>query len=252
MNILDPETKSKINVWSVVRFVVLIVAIAASVILFRATNLEQYLTQESISQTIENIRVFESGFGIFGPVIFWLMGSLAIVINVPTVLIIWLAVMTYGPVGGAFAGALCLNTASIAIFRISVLLGRDFIFRVFGNRLKKLEERFEHGGFMTVLYLRLFFFMMPPLNWFLGLMNLKFRDFFFGTMLGTLHNVIINAWIAGVGIKIIREGGSLLFWKSPELALPLAIGLIILIIIRFMDKRRQRRTIDARQTISST
>ena len=224
-----------------IRFFVLAIIIAGTVVLFRTTNIEQHFTKESISHTIENIRSFESRFGFFGPFMFWLLGSLAIVINVPTALVIWFAVMSYGPVGGAVEGVFCLNTASLAIYFISRFLGRDFVYRVFGKRLSKLEERFEEGGLRTVFYLRLIFFMVPPLNWFLGLMNLKLRDFFFGTMLGTLHHVVLNAWIAGVGIKIIQEGRSLLFWKSPELAPPLVVGLVIFMTIRIFDKRNQKR-----------
>lgn len=235
------NTDSGISRSSLIRFGVLIVIIAGTVVLFRKTDIEQYFTQESINHTIVSIRSFESQFGVFGPVMFWLAGSLAIVLNVPTVLIIWFSVMTYGPVGGALEGLLCLNTASLSIYYISRLLGRDFVYRVFGKRIVKLEDRFEQGGFMTVVYLRIFFFMVPPLNWFLGLMNLKLHDFFFGTMAGTLHHVILNAWIAGVGIKIIREGRSLLFWKSPELAPPLIVGLVIFITIRIIDKSVQKR-----------
>jgi len=241
----DLNNTSRINRSSVIRFVVLIFIIAGTVALFRATDVGQYFTKDSISNTIDGIRSFESRFGIFGPIMFWLLGSLAIVVNVPTLLVIWFAVMTYGPVVGAVEGVLCLNTASLLIYFISRSLGRDFVNRVFGRRFSKIEDRFEQGGFMTVVYLRLFFFMVPPLNWFLGLMNLKFRDFFLGTMAGTLHHVILNAWIAGVGIEIIKEGRSLLFWKSPELAPPLIIGLLIFIAIRVFDKQRQKRMVEA-------
>jgi uncharacterized membrane protein YdjX (TVP38/TMEM64 family) len=248
MSIKESREPGGVNRSSAVRFMVLVFIIIGTFLLFQLTDIGQYFTQASIRNTVESIRSFESRFGVFGPVLFWLLGSIAIVVNIPSILIIWFAVMTYGPVVGAIESTICINTASLAIYGISRGLGRDFVYKVFGKRLAAVEDRFERGGFITVVYLRLIFFMLPPLNWFLGLMNLKFRDFFFGTMFGTLHNIIINAWIAGVGIRIIEEGRSLLFWKSPELAPPLAVGLAIFVAVRIFDKRRQRQ----KQGVSSS
>ncbi|GEM_PF-707751 len=239
------NNSSGINRSSVIRFIILIIIVAGTIIIFRTTDINQYFTQARINDAIASIRSFESQFGVFGPIMFFLIGTLAIVINVPTIFIIWFAVMTYGTWGGIVEGVLCLNASSLAIYGISRLLGRDFIYSVFGRRFAKIEDRFEQGGLMMVIYIRLIFFMLPPVNWFLGLVNLKFTDFFWGTLLGTFHNLVINAWIAGVGIKIIMEGRSLMVWESPELAPPLIIGLLIFVAIRIFDWQRQKRKIAA-------
>ena len=220
--------------------------IAATVVIFKTADLGQYFTQENISRSIESIREFESRFGILGPFLFWLLGSLAIICNIPSIFIIWFAVMTYGIAGGVIMSTLCINTASPCIFGISRLLGRDFVYQIFGARFSKLEDRFDQAGLMTVIYFRLIFFMAPYINWFLGLMNLTFRDFVLGTFLGTLHNIIINAWIAGLGIKLIIEGRSILFWKSPELVPPVAIGTIIFLSVILYDRHRQRKKAKAK------
>jgi uncharacterized membrane protein YdjX (TVP38/TMEM64 family) len=228
---------------SVIKFIVLILIVAGTVVIFQKLELGQHFTQERISGAIESIRAFQSGFGLFGPVLFWIFGSIAIIINVPTVLIIWFAVMTYGPLGGSLEGMACVATSSIAIYYISRLLGRDFADRIFGRRFPQLEARFQKSGLITVIYLRLLFFMLPPVNWFLGLMNLSFRDFFIGTVLGTFHNIFINAWLAGIGIELIKEGRSLWFWESPEIAPPILVGIFIFIMIRIIDRRlRMRRS----------
>jgi len=251
MQVDESKGPDRVSRSGVIRFVFLVSLIIGTFLLFHFTGVGKYFTKESISNTIETIRVFESQFGAMGPVLFWALGAAAVILNVPSIFIIWLAVMTFGPVGGSILSILCLNTATFAIYFISRLLGREFVDKVFGKRFSGIEDRFEQAGFMTVIYLRLIFFMFPPLNWFLGLMNLKFRDFFLGTMLGTIHNIIINAWVAGIGIKIIQEGRSLLFWKSPELAPPLVIGLAIFIAVRIFDKRRQKRKAEGEEPSAS-
>jgi uncharacterized membrane protein YdjX (TVP38/TMEM64 family) len=237
-----PPPLSRINRSSVLKFIALLFIVVATVVVFRELDLGQYFTQERISGAISSVRSFESGFGFFGPILFWIFGSVAIIINVPTVLIIWFAVMTYGPVAGSFEGIVCVGTASAVIYYISKLLGRDFADRVFGRRFPQIEARFQKSGLITVIYLRLIFFMLPPVNWFLGLMNLSFRDFFLGTVLGTLHNIFINAWLAGIGIELIKEGRSLWFWESPEIAPPILVGLFIFIAIRILDRRLRGRS----------
>jgi uncharacterized membrane protein YdjX (TVP38/TMEM64 family) len=234
------SNQNSISFSSVVKFIVFLLVIAASIAIFKTLDLGQYFTQDKITQSIENIREFESRFGIFGPVLFWVFGTLAIIFNIPSIFIIWFAVMTYGILGGAIVSGLCINTASPCIFWISRLLGRDFIYRVFGSRFSKLEDRFEEAGLMTVLYFRLVFFMAPHINWFLGLMKLSFRDFVLGTFLGTLHNIIINAWVGSVAIKLIIEGRSIWFWNSPEMVPPVLIGTVIFLGVVLFDKRSQR------------
>lgn len=226
---------------SVIRAFILLAFIAAGIIFYHYTDYSQYLTKDKISFTIDSIRGFMAGFGPLGPILFVMAGLLAITTNIPTVVIISFSVIIFGGVAGAFLSATSVYLAITLIYFISQLLGRDFVARLFGKRLKKLEGRLDERGLMTVIYLRLIFFMAPPLNWLLSLTNISYRDFFLGTLFGTVHHIIINAWLSDMVIDLIQSGDSLNPIKTPKLLLPLGIGITIFLTIRIIDRRRRKR-----------
>ncbi|MFC1500527.1 TVP38/TMEM64 family protein [Candidatus Zixiibacteriota bacterium] len=226
----QPERSSKI------RFLLFLLLFAGTLITFWLLRLDHYFNNTGIRTIIDAIRSFETQFGILGPVLFWLASCAVIILNVPTIVIIWLAVVIYGPVGGGIMGFICLHTSSSLMFQLSHLLGRDFANRLLERRLSVIRSRFADNGFKTVLYIRLFCFMTPPINWIVGLIDVSFRDHFLGTLLGSLHTIFIHVWIAGVGITLLENDQSLWFWNSPELAAPIAVAVVIILIVKLIDR----------------
>ncbi len=224
---------------SVIRAFILLAFIAAGIVFYHYTDYSQYLTKDKISFTIDSIRGFVARFGFFGPILFVVAGFLAITTNIPTVVIIYFSVITFGGVAGAFLSAISVYLATTVIYFIAQLLGRDFVTRLFRKRLKKLEGRLDERGLMTVIYLRLIFFMSPPLNWLLSLTNISYRNFFLGTLFGTVHHIIINAWLSDMVIDLIKAGDSLNPIKTPKLLLPLGLGITIFLTVRIIDRRRR-------------
>ncbi|UCD83946.1 MAG: TVP38/TMEM64 family protein [Deltaproteobacteria bacterium] len=226
---------------SVIRALVLLAFITAGIVFYRYTDYSQYLTKDKISFAIDSIRSFVARFGLFGPILFVVAGFIAITTNIPTVVIIYFSVITFGGIAGAFIAAICVYIATTLIYFIAQLLGRDFVTQLFGKRLKKLEGRLDERGLMTVIYLRLIFFMSPPLNWLLSLTNISYRNFFLGTLFGTVHHIIINAWLSDMIIDQIKAGGSLNPIETPKLLIPLGIGVAVFITVRIIDRRRRTK-----------
>jgi uncharacterized membrane protein YdjX (TVP38/TMEM64 family) len=233
------EKEKRFERGSVIRAFLLLAFITAGIVFYHYTDYSQYLTKDKISFAIDTIRGFAAWFGIFGPILFVVAGFLAITTNIPSVVIIYFSVITFGGVGGAFFSAVSIYVATTLIYFIAQLLGRDFVTQLFGKRLKKLEGRLDERGMMTVIYLRLIFFMSPPLNWLLSLTNISYRNFFLGTLFGTVHHIIINAWLSDMIIDLIKAGDSLNPVKTPRLLLPLGIGVAVFLIVRVFDRRRR-------------
>jgi uncharacterized membrane protein YdjX (TVP38/TMEM64 family) len=80
--------------------------------------------------------------------------------------------------------------------------------------------------------------MAPPLNWLLALTNISLRNFFWGTVLGTAHQIIIVAWLTDMVVNLIKTGGSLDPFQTPKLFIPLGIGITILVFTKLIDRRR--------------
>ncbi|MFC1530438.1 TVP38/TMEM64 family protein [Gemmatimonadota bacterium] len=219
-----------------VRFLFFLVLFTGTFVAFWLLDLDSHLTNSGITSVIESIRSFEDRLGVLGPILYLLAGTFVIVINVPTVLVIWLSVVVYGPVGGGIIGFVCLHTSSTIMFLLAKSLGRDFTNRLLDHRLSVIRTRFADNGFKTVFYIRLFCFMTPPVNWITGLIDISPRHHFLGTLVGTLHTIIIHVWIAGVGIALLEQNRSLLFWNSPELAAPIAVAVIIVVAVKLVDR----------------
>jgi uncharacterized membrane protein YdjX (TVP38/TMEM64 family) len=170
----------KLSHLSFIRAGVFLSFIAAWVIFYHYIDYSQYLTKDKISFIIGFIRDFVVRFGIFGPILFIAASCLAITINVPTIFIICFSVITFGEITGAIISAIAVYIATTLIYFIAQMLG-----------------------------LRLIFFMSPVLNWLLGITNISYKNFFFGTLLGTAHNIILTAWLSGSIIDLIKAGDSL-------------------------------------------
>lgn len=239
----------KLSHSSFIRAGVFLSFIAAWVIFYHYIDYSQYLTKDKISLIIGFIRDFVVRFGIFGPIFFIAASCLAITINVPTIFIICFSVITFGEITGAIISAVAVYIATTLIYFIAQMLGTNFVEWLFGDRLKKFEERLDKRGLLTVVYLRLIFFMSPVLNWLLGITNISYKNFFFGTLLGTAHNIILTAWLSGSIIDLIKAGDSLNPVWTPKLFLPFCIGATIFLAIRIIDRRQRiKRTITEKKT----
>jgi len=228
----------KLNRSVLIRALILLLILGLSVFIYLYTDYSQYITEDKIRHAIDSVRNLVANFGFWGPVIFIAGAVTAITVNIPTVFIIYFSVIIFGGIAGLLISAVSAYIAISLIYFVARYLGRDFIAWLFKDRLKRLEQRLNERGIKAVMNLRLFFFLLPPLNWALSLSNLRFRDYFLGTVLGSAHQMIINAWLSDTIIDLIEAGKSLNPIQSPKLLLPIGIGTLIFITIRVIDRRK--------------
>ena len=101
--------------------------------------------------------------------------------------------------------------------------------------------RIDERGLMMVVYLRLLFFMIPPLNWILSLSNISFRDYFLGSLLGGVIRIILIAWISATCINLYKVGESMNPLKTHKLLFPLIAWGLILFAVTVMDIYRRKK-----------
>jgi len=224
----------------IIRALLFVTFIVMSLYLYNYTDYSRYITRERISGTIDTIRGFVGSFGLLGSSVFALAGCVAITINIPTVLVICLAVVVFGGFAGTIVSAISVYLATTVIYIVAQFLGRDFVNWAFGERLRKVEDRLQTTGLMTVVYVRLLSFMLPPVNWLLSLVNIRYRDLFLGTILGTAHMIILFAWLSDIIVDRLQAGDSLNPFTTPELLLPITVGILIFAALRIVDRTRRR------------
>jgi uncharacterized membrane protein YdjX (TVP38/TMEM64 family) len=81
------------------------------------------------------------------------------------------------------------------------------------------------------------FFALPPVNWFLAVMYLRFRDLTLGTLLGSLPKIVLSAWLGDVVIDKLAYHPEQLHWYSPELLTPMLAGVVLSLLLRLADRR---------------
>jgi uncharacterized membrane protein YdjX (TVP38/TMEM64 family) len=221
--------------------VVLFFFLAATVILHWKIDIGQYFTGENIGTTITITRDWAARFGIWGPVLLVLAGAFALLIMTPGFIIIYISVIVFGYVTGYITSTLAMLVGTTLIYFSGQALGRPFVQELFGAKLARLEERFLRRELMNVVYFRLVFFLSPGMNWLLCVSGVRYRNLLLGTLMGTAHHIILNVWFGGLAVELIQSGRSLNPMKTPQVLIPVGIGLAIFVVVRIVDTVHRRR-----------
>jgi len=208
--------------------------IITAVYTLRYTPAKEFFTQQALGKFLD-----QAGF--WAPLVFILVYAAAVCMFVPGSVVTALGAALFGPYWGflyVYAGAMI---GSSVAFWIGRTLGREFAASLIGDRLKKYDEGVERNGFATVLYLRLIYFPFTPMNFGMGLTQVKFGDYFWGTALGILVGTFILTFFVGT-IKEIWVGGDwgqLISLKVFFSVGPFVFSLFIPKIIQKMKKERE-------------
>jgi len=178
--------------------------------------------------TLAGMRALIDGFGPYGPLVFVGLCIAGVLLHLPEALIIalggllfeWTRAVAYG-----WIGSLLGATASFLVVRY---LARDAFRRSLISRfggLRTLDERLERHGFVTVLILRLVFFLAPPINWAIGVTGVRLHHYVGGTALGIVPGIAVTVLFAD-SIANRAPGASLFSGKMLAGAL-LLVGFLV-------------------------
>jgi uncharacterized membrane protein YdjX (TVP38/TMEM64 family) len=214
---MENKEKTKGHKGAVIKAAILVMFILAAIYVVRYTPVKEFLTVGKLKQ-------FLDATGLWAPVIFILLYTVGICLFVPGTLITALGAAIFGPYRGFFyvlAGAMLGATVTFFIGRY---LGRDFAASVIGDKLKKYDEAIERNGFATVLYLRLIYFPFTAMDFGMGLTRVRFRDYFWGTLLGIIVGTFVFTFFVGT-IKEVWASGD--WWQLLSGQVFLSIGLFV-------------------------
>ena len=215
---------------------------------YESTDYQRYLTKDRVAHSIASLQQYAAEAGPEAPILFVAASVAAIICYIPAVVVIFFAVCIFGAWPGAVMSAASVYLAVTVIYFTAQWLGRDLVVSLAGPRLEKFESRISGRGFRAVLYLRLFFFVLPPTNWLLGLSSIRFRNVFWGTVLGTIHHIIIFSWLTGLIVATLEQGGSLNPFDTPALLVPLAVGTVLFIVLRLVNPQQKSFSGNTTQT----
>lgn len=173
----------------------------------------------------ERIRDWVEGFGFWGPVIiFALMIFQTLLAFIPSVLIMVVAVLAYGPVWGGLLAWGGLTMAAMVAYGIGRALGPVTVYKLIGQKTEqKVENLVQRYGVWGIIAARI----SPALStdatsYAAGLLKMSFWRFLFATAIGILP---LAALISFLGRDIDRLKTTLI-WVS-IISLVVFIGYVI-------------------------
>ena len=231
-----PASHKKAGLWmSFFKFSGLVVLLLLSAYAYHLVDQAGYHGIKDAPAAAAALRHWAQHSSLLGVLLLWLGGAMAILINIPAAFVVVLAAAMYGALAAVPLGMLALNTATVPIYFLGQYLGRDFVQQIFGRMLQRLERQMHHRSMMAVIHMRLLFFALPPVNWFLAVIQIGFRDYWLGTLLGSLPKIALFAWVGGAIFGPLAKG-HILHWYAPQFWLPPVAGVVLSLVLRYVDK----------------
>ena len=182
----------------------------------------------------DRIRSWVDGFGWFGPVLLVLaMIAQMFLLIVPTILLMVVSVLAYGPIWGSAIIFASVFAASSVGYLIGSYFGDAIVTRVIGKRSgKKIEGFLDDYGFWAIIVTRINPFLSNDAISFVGgLLRMGYWKFIAATMVGIAPLTIFIA-IMGKSTDSLKTG---LLWGS-------LVSLVLFGAYVQWDGRRKRST----------
>lgn len=181
----------------------------------------------------DRIRGWVAGFGPYGPLaIIAAMIVQMFLVVVPTVLLMLVAILAYGPVWGSLLALLAVAVASTAGYALGRFLGENALSRLIGESTgRKLSSYLEDYGFWAVFITRLNPFLSNDAVSLLGgFLRMGYLRFMGATLLGISPLILV--------IAVVNESSGP--WKTVLLWCSLT-GFILLGLFIWRDRRNKQQ-----------
>lgn len=173
----------------------------------------------------KDIQAYVSSFGKLAPLVYIIMFALVPLTLFPDSVL----AIGGGLIFGLFKGYIytligALIGASLS-FYISRKLGRNFVKKLTKEKLDGIESMINSKGFFVVLMLRLIpLFPFDIISYGAGLTSIKYKDFLFATIIGTIPGILVFTNIGAQSVNIGSNG----FYMSIMALILLVIASIFL------------------------
>ena len=186
-----------------------------------------------LSDDEERVKNWVAGFGWFGPIVLVLaMVAQLFLLVVPSVLLMVVSVLAYGPIWGSVIIIASVFAASSVGYFIGSYFGDAFVKKIIGKKSeKKVASFLDDYGFWAVIVTRLNPFLSNDAISFVGgVLHMGYWRFMGATLIGILPLTIFIA-VFGKSIDDLKMG---LLWGS-------LASLLFFVLYVWWDKRRKQK-----------
>ena len=155
--------------------------------------------------------------GMWAPVLYILIYSIATICILPSTPLNLTGGAIFGAVWGTVWTSIAAILAAILAFGFSRTIGRSLVERKLAGKWESIDREMQQGGFFYMFAIRLLpLIPYGIVNFAAGLTSIKFRDYFLGTLLGTVPGILPFVMM-GAGLTALKQGD----------VLPLLVGLTL-------------------------
>jgi uncharacterized membrane protein YdjX (TVP38/TMEM64 family) len=160
--------------------------------------------------TAEAIVAWVEGLGVWGPLVFVGVYSLAPALFVPGAVLTLAGGALFGPLAGALLSLAGATAGATVAFLIARYLAADWVERRLGQRVQAIKTGVEHEGWRFVAFVRLVpVFPFNLLNYALGLTRLSVRTFAVTSWLTMVPGALAYAYLGSAGQEVLSGGPAL-------------------------------------------
>lgn len=193
---------------------VLVAIVVAGILVARFTPLADLFERERLVAALEHLRdAWWSPLALIG------LYAVAAPLGLPVSPILLGGGAVFGAVQGTLLNALGLFLGAAASYYVALLLGRDLIVHVVGDRLRKVERAFERHGFWPLVQIRFVPLPFAVVNYGAALAGVKAPLFLLATAVGLAPSTLVHTYFASAlvgagpgehGELLLEYGGALL------------------------------------------
>ncbi|MBK5929470.1 phosphatidylserine/phosphatidylglycerophosphate/cardiolipin synthase [Halochromatium salexigens] len=208
---LEPQAR-----WRALFGIGLVLAFLVLAALWRWTPVGDWLEPQRLAETARTLT--HSAWGV--PIVLTAF-VIASLVAVPVTLLILVTTLVFDPLLGALIALVASAIAAVGGYGIGHYTGAKTAKKRLGGRLGELRERLTKGGIFTVVTLRIV--PVAPfavLNLLAGALQVRFRDYVLGTLIGMAPGVIAMA--------LFSEGLLKLLGRTDMRSLALVVGAVVL------------------------
>lgn len=156
----------------------------------------------------KRIKNWVSGFGWYGPLVLILAMVLQMfLIVIPTILLMVVSILAYGPIWGSLIILVAVFVASTIGYIIGNYFGQAFILKLLGKKTEqKIENFIDDFGFWAVVITRINPFLSnDAISFVAGVLSMKYWTFITATIMGILPLTVLIA-ILGKTTESLESG----------------------------------------------
>ena len=215
------------------RFCTLVLILGIGIYIVYYSSYSEVFSYQALRDAVQS-------WGIWAWLAFLLFFALCGVLLIPGLVPTFVGAILFGPWLGTVLNLVGTMLASSLSFFVAKILGRPFVHELVGEKLDLIQQKIKGDGFRIIFLLRLVpVFPFFGVNYAAGLSKIEFKDYFFGTLLGSTPPLFVYTFLfAKLGEKVFA-GIALVDLLSAEiLVLLLALLMLVLIPFYFMRKKQ--------------